>query len=507
VGPQSPSAEDQDRIRQDLIRQDRIQLDRIRRDRIKDQIARSVALTILFAVPALMCLHAAVMSDPDVWWHLRTGEWIVEHHAIPRADPFSAFGMGKWWPAYSWLFELVIFKLFRQWGLVGIVIYTSAMVAAITAALYRLAQRLQPDFTKAALLTIAGVVCLSGILTPRPWMFSILFFVLEAGILMQARRTGKARELLWLPVLFALWSNIHIQFIDGLLLLGVAVVEPAAERWWPWPQAKLRSRVLWVVFGACILGAMVNPFGWRIYHIAVDLVSQSGGVNIITELLSLRFRDAADFVLLFMALAAAASLAWSRRPPFFETALLALAAYLSFHSLRDRWFLAVAATAILASTLPADEEQRRDLPAFAVPAILVVVAALLACGVVAFGVNQARLKASLAEELPVDAVEAIQQNGWSGRLFNDYDWGGYLIWSLRQPVSIDGRATLHGDVRTARNVDTWNGKPDWASDPDLAAAGLVIGPVQLPLTQLLRLDPGFSLVYEDKVAAVFVRRP
>lgn len=495
----SPNLSAQDR---DLIRRDRIA-----RDRIKDQIARSVVVTILCAVPALMCLHAGVMSDPDVWWHLRTGEWIVEHHAVPRADPFSNFGMGKWWPAYSWLFELVIFKLFRLWGLVGIVIYTSAMVAAITAALYRLAQRLQPDFTMAALLTIAGVISLSGILTPRPWMFTILFFVLELDILMQARKSGKIRELLWLPVLFALWANIHIQFIDGLVPLGIAAVEPAAERWWPWPQARLRSPALWGVFGACILGTMVNPFGWRIYHIAFDLVAQSGGVNIITELLSLRFRDSADFVLLFMALAAAAALAWSRRPPFFEATLLALAAYLSFHSLRDRWFLAIAAAAILASTLPADEEQRHDLPAFALPAILLAVAALLAGGVAVFGVNQARLNASLAEELPVGAVEAIKQKGLSGRLFNDYDWGGYLIWSLRQPVSIDGRAALHGDARISRNVDTWNGKPDWASDPDLAAAGLVIGPVQLPLTQLLRLDPAFSLVYEDKLAAVFVRRP
>ena len=108
-----------------------------------DQIARSAVLVILFAAPALLCVRAAVMSDPDVWWHLRTGEWILEHHAVPQTDPFSIDGMGKPWQAYSWLFELVLLKLYRAGGLAGIVVYTGGMVAAITAALYRLISRLQ----------------------------------------------------------------------------------------------------------------------------------------------------------------------------------------------------------------------------------------------------------------------------------------------------------------------------------------------------------------------------
>ena len=472
-----------------------------------DQIARSLVLVILVSIPALMCLRAGVMSDPDIWWHLRSAQWIVEHRSLPVSDPFSAYGAGKPWQAYSWLYDLTALQLFRMWNLAAIVIYTSAMVAAITAALFRLIDRLQTDFTKSALLTVAGVVSLSGILTPRPWLFSILFFVLEIDVLLQARRTGKLREMFWLPALFVLWSNIHIQFIDGLVVLGIALVEPLAERWWPYRRTQLRSGGLWAVLGGCVLGAMVNPYGWHIYRIAYELVTQSGGYQIITELKALDFRDSADYMLLFMVLSAAAALAWSRRPPFFETALLALGSYLSFHGMRDRWFVAIAACAVLASVLPVDEERRQSRPPmWAVPLMVIGVVGLLAVGVKVFDVSQTRLAASLAEELPVAAVDAIQQQGLSGKLFNDYDWGGYLIWRLRQPVSIDGRSALHGDIRIARNVDTWMGKPDWASDPDLVAAGLVIGPTNLPLTQLLRLDADFKLVYEDKVATVFVRR-
>jgi hypothetical protein len=472
----------------------------------KHLIARSVVLVILIATPALMVLHAGVMSDPDIWWHLRTAEWITQHHAVPRVDPFSIYGAGKPWQAYSWLFELVVYEFFQSWNLIGIVLYTSVMVAAIAAALFHLIDRFQSDFTKSALITIAGIVCLSGILTPRPWMFTILFFIIELGIVLDARKSGNWRGLLLLLPLFALWSNIHIQFIDGLVVLGLAVVEPIAERWWPWKSTRLRSGHVWPIFAGCVLAAAANPYGWRIYQVAWLLVSQSGGANIIIELHAPSFRDAADFILLLMPLLAAAALTWTRRPAFFDTFLLAAGCYLSFRSMRDKWFLAIVACAILASALPSSEKPRRPLPLYAVLPALLFSAALLFAGIPLFGMTNAGLKDALAREFPVAAVEAVRQDGWNGRLFNDFDWGGFLIWWLRQPVSIDGRTPVHGDDRVARNVDTWSGKPDWASDPDLDAASLVIAPVQLPLTAILRLDPNFALVHEDRVAVVFIRK-
>ncbi len=112
---------------------------------------------MLYAVPALVCAHAACVTDPDVWWHLRSAEWMVQHHAIPHSDPFTSFAQGKPWAAYSWLFELLILQLFQRFGLLGIVLYSTAMLAAITCALHRLVRRLCPDFSVAVLLTLAGL--------------------------------------------------------------------------------------------------------------------------------------------------------------------------------------------------------------------------------------------------------------------------------------------------------------------------------------------------------------
>ena len=327
-----------------------------------EQFAQAVVLAMVFAAPALMCLHAACVNDPDIWWHLRTGEWMLQHHAVPHVDVFSGPDAGKPWAPYSWLFELLSLQLFQRFGLAGLVGYSTAMVLAITVALWHLIKRLQSDFSIITLLTFASCFSLGRLYTPRPWMFTILFFVLEIDILMHARRTGRARELAWLPIIFALWSNLHIQFIDGLLVLGLAATEAIVARWWIGARTRLRAPWLCGVLAFSVLATLANPFGWHIYKVAYDLASQHGVMDKIGELQSIQFRDPADFCLLFLALAAAGALAWSRRLRLFETGLLVFAAVLSFRSQRDVWVMAVGAAAILASTLPATEKAAIRLP-------------------------------------------------------------------------------------------------------------------------------------------------
>jgi hypothetical protein len=470
------------------------------------QFANTAVLAMLFAAPALMCVRAACVNDPDIWWHLRTGQWILQHHAVPHVDSFSALNPGKPWQAYSWLFELLCFKIFQQVGLPGIVGYSATMVLAITVAMRHLIKRLQSDFSVVALLTFASCYCLGHLFTPRPWMFTILFFIFEIDILMHARKTGRARELLWLPVIFALWSNLHIQFIDGLIVLGLAVGESIATRWGIGEKTQLRTPWLVAAAVASIAASCANPFGWHIYRVAYGLAAQSGVMDKIQELQAIPFRDLADYCLLFLALAAAAALAWSRRFRLFETSLLLFAAVVSFRSQRDVWVMSIVAAAILASTIVGRNTSVIQLPKLGTAFATIVAALAVLAGFRVFQVNQAALDAQIAKTLPVAAVHAIQANGYAGPLYNDFDWGGYLIWTLRMPVSIDGRAAFYGDQVINRSVATWNAEPDWASDRELVSAGLVVGPVKAPLTQILRMDPHFKLVFEDKTAAVFVAR-
>jgi hypothetical protein len=475
-----------------------------------DQIARAVLIGLLCSVSAFICLRGATASvtDPDVGWHLRTGEWILQHHAFPHADPFSRATAGSPWQAYSWLFDLILLKAYAWMNLRGLLLFTAGMMALIAAAVYHLVSRLQADFTQRALLTIAVMFCLARMSTPRPWLFTILFFALEMNILMHARREGRSRELLWLIPLFVLWANIHIQFVDGLLVLGIAAVEPLLARWWKSEAKPAPARNLWLALGACAAAVCLNPYGPGIYKIAWQLGSQPGVLDTVSEMLALPFRTSGDFLLLFMALAAAGVLFRFRQLAPFETLMLAMAAVLSFRSRRDLWVMAITAGTILAAGLPARAKQEDDekQPFWATALACATAVAAFAASVLLLHVNNARLQAEMADKMPVKAVDVVRERHYTGAVFNTYDWGGFLIWNLREPVSMDGRAALYGDEAIERSKETWGGGAKWASDPNLQSAGVVIAPDGAALTQLLRMDTRFELAYEDKVAAVFVAR-
>jgi hypothetical protein len=181
---------------------------------------------------------------------------------------------------------------------------------------------------------------------------------------------------------------------------------------------------------------------------------------------------------------------------------------LSFRARRDVWFVVVAALAILASgraTAVSSErfpltKRRTLLVAVAVVAVLVVVGRIR-------HITPERLEAAVATHYPVAATAVMAQRGYQGPLYNHFNWGGYLIWRLPHlPVAMDGRTNLHGDERIERSLQTWSGQRGWDTDPELTTAHLVMTGVTWPLASLLRLDGRFELVYEDAIAAVFIKR-
>src|SRR5262249_33733022 len=151
----------------------------------------------------------------DIWWHLRAGQWIVEHGRLPDTEPFSRMGQetGKPWLAYSWLFEIFVYRLHEWAGLAGLVLYRVVLAALILVSLYHLQARLRPGPVAGAVVLTLAVLTVLPLMTERPWMVSILFslWVLDAIL---ALREGTGGWWVWLlPVVFMLWANLHIQFV------------------------------------------------------------------------------------------------------------------------------------------------------------------------------------------------------------------------------------------------------------------------------------------------------
>src|SRR5215469_5498322 len=418
----------------------------------RESIARAIALTVLYSAPTIWLFSTFnACLDNDIWWHLATGKWILQNHAIPHTDPFSAYGLGRSWAAYSWAFDL-----------------------------------------------------------PVAWLVEhLLFFVLELHLVWRARENGDYRCLLWLPVIFWAWANLHVQFIYGLFVLMLA----GGEAWWNWWKAPCdpvqhRVRNLWTatIIG-CIAATLVNPYFVEIYKVAYQLGTLPGVLNQISELNAVPFRFLSDYVLLLIALCAVGAFVWQRELRPFPWALLLWAIFFSFRSQRDIWLLAVVGTAVIATGLRdhAVLTPRHSRLQSSWVALGVVVVIAVGCRILGPSVGEQQRK--IAATFPSAAVGFVKEKGLPGPLFNDYDWGGYLIWSLPEiPVSMDGRALLHGTLRRERSADTWEAHEDWRSDSELQKARLIIGPVNAPLCAVLRMDPQYQLAYEDRVASVFVRR-
>ncbi len=467
-------------------------------------------LTVLYLLPLAAAIRP--ITDPDIWWHLRTGQWIIEHGAVPRVDLFSTYGMGKPWIAYSWLFDVLVYGFYQAFGLVGIVLYTAVLSLLITAAVHRLVHRFALPFGWEILLTSSGIVAMTFLFNPRPWLITILLFIVEVDLILMARRSGKTRYLWVLPPLFVVWANVHIQFSYGLFLLGLATIEPLIDKIFP-PRIESAAKPipffqLLLVLIACFLATLVTPYHVHIYSTLNDYIRETGLFEVITEFQPLPFRDLCSWFVLFSALGAAFSLGLQRNVRPFAVLSLVAGAFLSFRARRDVWFVIGAAVPIMAASLStADTTQRFRLTKAQVA--LVTGAMIIAIMVIGWKreISETRLESVVAEHYPAAAAVVVEKRGYQGPLYNGFDWGGYLIWRLHSiPVVIDNRGNVHGEKHVRRSAETWSGLNNWNSDPELLSARLVIADVQTPLASLLRLDSRFELVYEDKVAMVFVAR-
>jgi len=467
---------------------------------------QAAAVILVLGATAWLSLRDSTVSDADIWWHLRTGELILQHHAVPDCDVYSIFGKGRPWVAYSWLCEVLFAVLAGKMGLAGLACYGAAMRLLIAAAVFDLLRRLQ-NLWEAVALTAVAVYAMGPNYGLRPTLFTILFFILQLDILLAARRTHNGKLLWFLPLIYLVWANVHVELIYGLFVLGLFTYEATLYDWlrgamWkPGPRGLPADYLWWCSLG-CIAATLLNPYTLRFYLTIVGLMLQSGQWSYITELQAPSFRQGCHYVALFLLMGAAAAVQWRRQWKPMPVFLLAIAVILGFRSVRDLWFPVVVSASLICGWEGPDVSKCR-LTRVQCGAI----ATLLLAGFLAgarYYVSNNRIHDEMAREFPVGAVAYLRQSGIGGQLFNDYDWGGFLIWALPDhPVSIDGRANLYGDERIVRILDTWNARPGWSRDPDLSAAQLIVANARAPLTSVLRLHPRYRAIYEDDVAVVF----
>jgi len=481
----------------------------------------------LLALSFLLILMAGIafdsrttVRDPDIWWHLKTGDWIVQNHVVPYVGIFSRTAETRPWIAYSWGYEVLLSRAYSWFGLIGFGLFGILLTVAVAFALFWMLRRLSGSFWVAWILALIGSFAFLFSLMPRPVFVSMILFMVVLTFLLGAQRSGKVQLLWWLPLLFALWANIHIQFIYGLFVVGLFMGINLLQRLASWVGIELDflqqpalplSPLIGVLF-ACFAATFCGPYTYHLYRVVAAYSNSHVPYTTIQELSAFHFNSFTHYVLLLLTAAAFFAIGWPKKLDLFKLSLLIVASVVAFRTARDAWFVSICAAAFIAD-LCAGENGRATgedapTPVLKLPELAGVcafVAILMLLVARNTGFNTRDLDRAISREYPVNALNFVRQNSFPGPLYNHLDWGGFLIWYLPQyPVAIDGRNDLYGDEMDLLTYKSSQGEA-YTSDPYLNEAGLVVLPKKLPLAILLTIDSRFRVVYQDQLAVVFVR--
>jgi hypothetical protein len=452
--------------------------------------------------------------DLDVWWHLKTGDWIVQHHAVPHDGLFTWTAADRPWVAYSWGYEVLLSRAYAWFGLIGVGLYGTLLTLGVAWSIYAMLRRLSGRFWLACVLAVATCSAFLFNLMPRPVFFSMMLFCVTLTLILESNRTGRVQPLYWLPLVFLLWANLHIQFIYGLFVAGLLTAVNLTQRvlarlgWAPaWLQPpKLPSSTLVAVFFSCFIATCIGPYSFHLYQVIFQYAHAQVPYRMIMELQPLNFRAGSHYVQLLLMALSFFAVGRQSKVDAFKLGLLAVASVTAFRTMRDAWFICIPAAACIADWLADRAEHEAGETWLERAGVGVVVALSLLLFARSADFNTRGLDRAISSFLPVNAVNYLRKHPASGPLYNTLDWGGFLTWYMPDhPVAIDGRTDLYGDELEELFFSTANGAETYANDPYLNQAGLVILQKKENLVSLLQSDPRFQLVYQDALAAVFVR--
>jgi len=449
-------------------------------------------------VACLLAWRAAMHTGlfDDVFWHRAAGVWMLDHHRVMTRDVFSYTVTGHRWTTPEWGYDVVLAEAVRLLGPIAFWLL-SAGVASVTVVVVAVRCRLVgAGWTWTGLLCLETGAAVTLFLDDRPQVVSYLLVALLFLLLTLGHR--RRAVLVAVPVLFALWANLHGSFLLGLLVLALEVVAAHAPRRLGRLAVAdpLGRRDSITVLAASLAATFVNPFGPGVYRSAFGVTFNPTVRRLIGEWQSPDFHDPATMAVVVVPLAViVASLLFSRNPlPAVETAVASFLFVSTLDAARFLPYFAIAFCALAAHCPPLPREQLR--PSVLVWPVLAILGVALLHG-------PWEPAGQPAGSVPVAAVASLGKH--DGRVFSTYLWNDYLDWA-GVPVFVDGRTELYTSTPV---LDQYLAVQSLTTDPDRVfdryRIDTVLWPTDSALARYLARDPAWRLVRRSRVSVVFRR--
>jgi hypothetical protein len=461
-----------------------------------------------------------ISADGDPCLHRRIGDWMIENRQIIRTEQFSHTRLGAPLITKEWLSEVLFSCATRACDWNGLVLVAAALIATTLWLLHRQILRRGTDLLLATGVVLLAANASSSHWLGRPHLFTHLLVVLVTGWLRDFEDGKLSARHLWclLPVTMWVWTNLHGAFFTGFILIGIFFLAALWDRHWS------RSQTLAGIWAASLAASLVNPNGWQLHAQVIGFLRTPELTTMVNEFRSPNFHTGGmrGLLLLFFVLAGSLMVARPRLRAS-EWLLVAVWGYFALHSARNGPIFALLTGPVIAryfqeffTARPAGRwinlyrrvnARVTGLHAAAGGGAL----AALALGSVIYVAGWTTLLPTeiFAERHPVAAVRWLQENpgAVAGAMFNDYGWGGYLLWALPEhKVFMDGRNDFYGRdvVNDFNEVDDL--KPGWEEVLARYRVGWTLLPRAHALNSLLALHPGWKQVHADEVAILYASR-
>jgi len=477
---------------------------------------------LLLGIVAL--LGVRLITDGDMWAHLKTGEYIVQHRAFPDRDPFVYTAGNDRWMIKAWLTQVIFYLLFRAAGFAGLTLFKAALFTLAVGLMWRLGRRVGCPAPAALVVLLLLALVARPRLLERPEVPS--FLLLAAALSILVRGTWGRAAYLLVPIQ-AVWANVHPSFAFGLLLPWPFLADAALRR-----LRGARQPLRHLALAAILLvpASALNPEGIRLllhpFRVGrmptlANIVEMQGLLTVLLRYPEFHVKAEA---IAFFALAVGAFIvcALQRRsgnaagPGMW--ALVAVAIAMPFRGYRFLPYAGMILAAVILKGLGALAKERPGRAAterrpgwqrVLAPAVCVLLLAPAAW----YAARDPRFQFGLGVTprlFPAGAARFILRTNVRGPLFNDLNLGHYLVWSLfpRHQVFIHAGfwESVSDDLFIARYFAS-------AQDPGVFEGLLSEYHVEFlvlrnrtPRRRLVATDGRWALIYWDEVASVYARR-
>jgi hypothetical protein len=462
-------------------------------------------LSVGVVVYALLFLAGdRLLLDPDTQWQITVGQWILDNHAVPETDVYSFTMRGQPWISTQWLAQVVYAKVYAWFGWSGPVVLAAAASAATFVLLTRFLSRQLSEIATLVFVTTALTLTAPHILA-RPHVLALPIMVAWIGALIGAADRHGAPSFRLLP-LMVLWANLHGGFVFGLVMIAPIALDAVLNA----PAASRRSLVLrWAAFAvAALVASCCTPYGWNALLASQKILALGSALPLITEWRPADFGTIRPFEICLLAGIGFVLFRGIKLPPLRILLLLGLV-HMALAQGRAAEILALLAPLVVATPLarqiggPDVAGSAEATPGrgvlFAGVAIALVTGTLAFASVHRFVPN--------TRNSPVAGVAELKKLNLA-RVFNDYDFGGYLIASGVAPF-IDGRTELYGEkFFVDHNAASGLMEPEnlFRLLDEYKIEGTLMR-TQSAATKLLDHLDGWQKVYADDVATIHVRKP